>query len=168
MLIYSKGAYILHMLEMMYWSRDAGDRQFKVAMHDFVNSYRNKAATTEDFKAVMERNLPAWADIDHNHKLDWFFNEYVYGTQIPKYTATSEVTRDGDDAVLHFKVSQSGVSDDFEMLMPIYLEFEDKHVAFLGRAKLTGSGTVDQTVKLGKVAGAKRVVVNYNFDLLAE
>jgi len=168
MLIYSKGAYILHMLQMLYRDRDGNNSQFKVAMHDFVNSYRNQPATTEDFKAVMERNMPGWMDLDRNHKLDWFFNEYVYGTAVPKYTATSEVTKSGDDAVLHFKVSQSGVPDDFEMLVPVYLEFEDKHVAFFGRAKLTGSASVEQTVKLGKLAGVKRVVVNYNFDLLAE
>ena len=25
-------------------------------------------------------------DFDGNHKMDWFFNEYVYGTQLPSYT----------------------------------------------------------------------------------
>jgi len=137
-------------------------------MQDFVKQYSGKAATTEDWKASLEKTMPKSMDMQGNGKLDWFFNEYVYGTAVPKYTATSEVTKSGDDAVLHFKVSQSGVPDDFEMLVPVYLEFEDKHVAFFGRAKLTGSASVEQTVKLGKLAGVKRVVVNYNFDLLAE
>ena len=74
MLIYSKGAYILHMLEMLYWSPQQGDQPFKAAMHDFVSSFRNKPATTEDFKATMERNMPQWMDIYKNHRLDWFFD----------------------------------------------------------------------------------------------
>ena len=170
MLIYSKGAYILHMLRMMYWSPQTGDQAFKVAMHDFVNTYRNKPATTEDFKAAMERNMPRWMDMQGTHRLDWFFDAYVYGTEVPKYTVTSEFTKNGDDTTtMHFKVTQSGVSDDFRMLVPVYVEFEDKRVIELGRASIKGSQTVEQTINLGKLnSAAKRALVNYNFDLLAE
>jgi len=31
-------------------------------------------------------------DLDGNGKLDWFFDEYVYGTEIPHYTISSEFT----------------------------------------------------------------------------
>ena len=40
---------------------------------------------TEDFKAVVEKHMTSGMDLDGNHKLDWFFNEYVYGTQLPNY-----------------------------------------------------------------------------------
>jgi hypothetical protein len=168
-LIYPKGAYILHMLEMIFWSPQTGEAQFKVAMHDFVNSYRNQAATTEDFKAVMERNMPRWADVDKNHKLDWFFDPYVYGTEIPKYAVTSEIVKqDGADAV-HFKVTQSGVSNDFRMLVPLYLELEDKTTTLLGRGVIIGNSSIEQTFKLPKLSSpAKRVLVNYNCDLLSD
>ena len=169
MLIYSKGAYILHMLRMMYWSPQGGDQAFKVAMHDLVRSFRNKPATTEDFKAVMERNMTASMDIQHNHRLDWFFDAYVYGTEVPKYTVTADFTKDGDNTMMHFKVTQSGVSNDFTMLVPLYVEFEDKRVIRLGSAVFKGTQTVEQTVNLGKLnSAAKRALVNYNFDLLAE
>src|SRR6266446_5686117 len=38
----------------------------------------------------------AGVDLDNNQKMDWFFNEFVYGTQIPRYKPTepSETTRD--------------------------------------------------------------------------
>jgi aminopeptidase N len=168
-LIYPKGTYILHMLEMIFWSPQTGEAQFKVAMHDFVNSYRNQAATTEDFKAVMERNMPRWADVDKNHKLDWFFDPYVYGTEIPKYAVTSEIVKqDGADAV-HFKVTQSGVSNDFRMLVPLYLELEDKTTTLLGRGVIIGNSSIEQTFKLPKLSSpAKRVLVNYNYDLLSD
>ena len=168
-LIYNKGAFILHSLEMLYWSSQYGDAPFKQAMHDLVNSYRNQPASTEDFKAVMERHLPTWLDVDRNHRLDWFFNAYVYGTSIPRYTVTSEFSKQGEETTVHFRLTQSEVPSDFEMLVPLYLQSEDHHVILLGRARMIGSTTVEQTVKLGKLTSApKQLLVNYNFDLLSE
>jgi hypothetical protein len=168
-LIYGKGAYILHMLEMLYWSNQDGEKAFKVAMRDFVNRYRNRPASTEDFKAAMERDMPPWTDLEGNHRLDWFFNAYVYGTEIPKYTITSEFTKTGEETSVHFKLTQSNVSDDFRMLVPVYIELDDKRVLLLGRVVMGGTHTAEKTIKLGKLpVGAKRLLVNYNFDLLSE
>ncbi|HXC95493.1 MAG TPA: M1 family aminopeptidase [Edaphobacter sp.] len=169
MLIYPKGAYILHMLEMLFWTKQYGEAPFKAAMHDFVKSYQNKPATTEDFKAVMERNMPPWVDIEKNHKLDWFFNAYVYGTEIPKYTMTSTFEKKGDETIAHFSLTQAGVSDSFTMLVPVYLEFADKRATLIGKATLKGSFTLEQTVNLGKLPSEpKRMVANYNFDILSD
>src|SRR5204863_5986086 len=52
-LIYPKGAYILHMVRMMMGDGTNGDESFKSAMHDFVRTFSNKTATTEDFKAML-------------------------------------------------------------------------------------------------------------------
>ena len=169
MLIYPKGAYILHMLEMLFWTSKYGEAPFKAAMHDFVKSYQNKAATTEDFKAVMERDMPPWMDVEKNHKLDWFFNAYVYGTEVPKYTMTSTFEKKGDETTVHFTLTQSGVSDDFTMMVPVYIEFADKRVMLLGHATMKGSRTIEQAVNLGKLTSdPKRMLANYNFDLLSD
>lgn len=169
MLIYPKGAYILHSLEMLFWTSKYGEAPFKTAMHDFVKTYQNKAATTEDFKAVMERDMPPWMDVEKNHKLDWFFNAYVYGTEVPRYAMTSTFEKKGDETTVHFALTQSGVSDDFTMMVPVYIEFADKRVVLLGHATMKGSRTVEQTVNLGKLQSEpKRMVANYNFDLLSD
>lgn len=168
MLIYPKGAYILHMLEVLYWTPKYGEQPFKAAMHDFVNTYRDKAATTEDFKAAMEKNMPRWVDLEGNHRLDWFFNEYVYGTEIPSYTISSNVEKRGDETVVHFKVSQSGVSDEFLMLVPLYLDYGNDNVKLAGRAMIRGSHELEQTISLGKVqVPPKRMLVNYYYDILS-
>jgi hypothetical protein len=93
----------------------------------------------------------------------------VYGTEIPKYAVTSEIVKqDGADAV-HFKVTQSGVSNDFRMLVPLYLELEDKTTTLLGRGVIIGNSSIEQTFKLPKLSSpAKRVLVNYNYDLLSD
>ena len=167
-LIYPKGAYILHMLQMLYWTPQYKDEPFKVAMHDFLNTYRDKAATTEDFKASMEKNMPPWLNIEGNKRLDWFFNAYVYGTEIPSYTVTSQIEKKGEDTLVHFKLIQSGVSEDFTMRVPLYLEFEDKRVVLVGNAKMKGSRELEQTINLGKqTTTPRRVLVNYNYDILS-
>jgi aminopeptidase N len=168
-LIYGKGAFILHSIQMLYYSAQYGEKPFQQAMHDFTASYRNKPATTEDFKAVLERNMPKWLDLERNHKLDWFFNAYVYGTEVPKYTITSEFVKKGDETEVHFKLTQAGVSPEFTMLVPVYVELEDKSTLLFGKMPIRGSTTVEKTVPLGKVAAPpKRLLVNYNYDLLSE
>jgi aminopeptidase N len=71
-LVYPKGAYILHMIRMMMWSPKDGDARFKATMHDFVDTYRLQAATTEDFKAIVEKHMSPGMDLDGNHRMDWF------------------------------------------------------------------------------------------------
>ena len=166
-LIYSKGAFILHSLDRLFWTTKYQDAPFKHAMHDFVDTYRDRSATTEDFKACMEKNMPPWMDIEHNHKLDWFFNAYVYGTELPSYTVTSTFEKNGDDTSVHIKLTQSGVSESFTMMVPLYIEFENKGVFPLGAATIKGSHDLEQTVNLGKLPSTpKRIIANYDYDLL--
>jgi hypothetical protein len=168
-LIYPKGAYILHMIRMMMWDRHTGDQNFKAAMQDFVKTYSGKAATTEDFKAMMEKHMTQAMDLENNHRLDWFFNEYVYGTALPTYRMDSTFDKDANgDVVFGFKVTQSGVDDKFRMIVPIYLELADGRIVNLGRARLVGNTSVENKVPVkGLKDTPKRAVVNYNDDVLA-
>ncbi len=168
-LIYPKGAYVLHMLRMMLYDNRTGDQQFKALMQDFVSTYRGKPATTEDFKAMVERHMTREMDLEGNHKMDWFFNEYVYGTQLPSYKL--DYTFDPDpsgDTVFNFKVTQSNVDEKFRMLVPIYFELPDGKMLFLGRARLAGNNTIQQKVPLkGMKTAPRRAVLNYYDDVLA-
>jgi hypothetical protein len=168
-LIYPKGAYILHMIRMMMLDNHAGDQRFKEMMQDFVKTYGGKSATTEDFRAMVEKHMTREMDLEGNQKMDWFFNEYVYGTQLPTYKLDSSFDTGPDgDVVLNFKITQSNVKDDFRMLVPIYLELADGGIYTLGRARLTGNKTVEQKVPIkGLKAKPRRAVLNYYDDVLA-
>jgi hypothetical protein len=168
-LIYPKGAYVLHMLRMMMHDNHTGDAQFKAMMQDFVNTYRGKPATTEDFKAIVEKHMTPPMDLDGNHKMDWFFNDYVYGTQLPTYRLDYTFTPDpSGDIIFNFTLSQSGVDQNFKMLVPIYLEFDDGHMYLLGRAHVAGTNAIQDKVPLrGLKAPPRRALVNYLDDVLA-
>jgi hypothetical protein len=168
-LIYPKGGYILHMVRMMMWDRRTGDENFKATMHDFVKTYTNQAATTEQFKAMVEKHMTPEMDLTGNHKLDWFFDEYVYGTGFPTYKLDYTFEKDSSgDVVFGLKVTQSNVDDKFRMLIPIYLELADGHVVNLGRARVAGNTSVEQKVPLkGLKEMPKRAMLNYFDDVLA-
>ena len=62
-LIYPQGAYILHMIRMMMHDNRSGDQRFKETMQDFAKTYAGKAATTEDFKAAVEKPMTMEMDL---------------------------------------------------------------------------------------------------------
>jgi len=168
-LIYPKGAYILHMIRMMMHDNRTGDQIFKETMQDFVKTYSGKAATTEDFKSMLEKHMTAEMDMDGNHKMDWFFNQYVYGTQLPAYKLESSFdTNPEGDVVLNMKMTQSNVDEKFRMLVPLYLEMADGNLFFLGRARIVGNTTAEQKIPLkGLKTKPKAAVLNYFDDVLA-
>jgi Peptidase family M1 domain len=167
-LVYPKGAYILHMIRMMMWSNKDGDSRFIATMHDFLKTNWLKAATTEDFKAAVERHMSLGMDLDGNHRMDWFFRQYVYGTDLPSYHFEALATQNGDATSLHYKLAQSGVSPEFRMLVPIYLELTDGKVVRLGPVAIKGSDPVEQTINLPKLpAPLKRALINYYYDVLS-
>jgi hypothetical protein len=173
-LIYPKGAYVLHMLRMMMYDRRTGDQNFKETMQDFVKTYSGRAATTEDFKAIVEKHMTA--DMRAiaegsigDGKMDWFFDEYVYGTALPTYGLDYSFENGADgDVVMNVKITQSNVDDNFRMPVPIYLELADGRVVSLGRARMIGSKTVEQKVPIkGLKDKPRRALLNYMDDVLA-
>jgi hypothetical protein len=167
-LVYPKGAYILHMIRMMMWSSHDKDDRFRATMHDFLNTYRLRAATTEDFKAVVEKHMSPQMNLDNNQRMDWFFNQYVYGTDLPSYHFESQVTPNAEGSSIHFKLTQSGVPPTFKMPVPIYLEMADGTVLHLGRVAIVGSTPVEQTVQVPKLSSPiKRVSINDFYDVLS-
>jgi hypothetical protein len=168
-LIYPKGAYVLHMIRMMMHDNRDGDKRFKETMQDFVNTYRGKPATTEDFKAIVEKHMTPDMDAEGNHKMDWFFNEYVYGTQLPSYKVDYSFDSGADGTImLSMNITQSNVNDKFRMVVPVYLELDDGKIFFLGRARLTGNSSVAPKVPLkGLKAKPRRALINYYDDVLA-
>jgi hypothetical protein len=168
-LIYPKGAYILHMVRMMMWDRKTGDQNFKTTMQDFVKTYAGRAATTEDFKATLEKHMTPEMVAIGGGKMDWFFDEYVYGTALPSYSIESTFDNDATgDVVFGFKLTQSNVNENFCMLVPIYLEMADGRTLALGRARLIGNTTLEQKIPLkGVKEKPRRALVNYFDDVLA-
>jgi hypothetical protein len=166
-LIYSKGGFVLHMLRMQLSdSRNPDpDHLFKDMMQDYCKTFDNQAASTEDFKAMVEKHMTRNMDLDGNHKMDWFFNQYVYGTGIPQYSfhASVEATPDGKT---HIKgeLTRSGVPDTWKDAVPLYAHMGDKTVRLGTLASTHSSEPLDATL----AAKIDRVSINDYEDMLAD
>jgi aminopeptidase N len=166
-LVYPKGAFILHMVQMMMWTPQEGDQRFKDTMHDFVKTYMLQPATTEDFKAMVEKHMSPAMNLDGNGKMDWFFNDYVYGTELPVYHFEGDATPGANGNAVHVKLTQSGVSDSFKGLVPIYLELENGRIMRMGQMRMTGNQTYEHTFNLPQLQSPiKKVSINYYYDVL--
>jgi hypothetical protein len=140
-IIYPKGAYILHMVRMMMYEwGTTKDEKFKAMMKDFVQTNWNGDVTTEDFKRAVEKHMTPAMDISKNGKMDWFFDEWVYGTEMPSYKLEYSFRDQGGQTIFSGKVTQSGVSDKFAMLVPLYVDF-GKGPVRLGSFRLAGNTT---------------------------
>jgi aminopeptidase N len=120
LLVYEKGAYVLHMLRMLMYDFKAGnDDAFRAMMQDFVTTYRGRSATTEDFRRVVEEHMGG--------DLGWFFDQWVHGTAIPTYRYAWRTERGPDDqTIVKLRVRQSVKPDvPFKMFVPARFEFEN-------------------------------------------
>jgi hypothetical protein len=165
-LVYPKGSYVLHMLRWMMHDRQTGDQRFIAMMRDFVKSHFNDNASTESFKSVVEKHMTPQMDLEGNKRLDWFFRQWVYGTEVPRYRLDYSLTPESDGkTLLKATVTQSEVSPGFVMMVPIYLDFDGKIVR-LGSANILGNSTT-QEIQVRLPQKPKRVLINYHHDVLA-
>jgi len=166
-LIYSKGGYVLQMLRSQLTDprNQDSDHLFKEMMQDYCKTFDNKPASTEDFKAIVEKHMTRGMDMDGNHKMDWFFNQYVYGTGIPQYSlhATVEGTIDGKSH-LKGEITRTGVPETWKDAVPLYAHLGDKTMR-LGILSVAHSR---EPIDVIVPARFDRISINDYEDLLAD
>jgi hypothetical protein len=95
-------------------------------MKDFVTRYRNKAASTENFRDVATEHFLKMP-ISQEYQLrdlNWFFNEWVYQSAMPSYRITYSIQDNPDGSVfLNGNVLQENVTEDWFMPLPIAIFF---------------------------------------------
>jgi hypothetical protein len=141
-IVYKKACWALHMLRgLMTDPKTGSDARFFRMLRDFVTHYQGQSVSTEDFIHHAEKYMTAESDLEHNRKLEWFFNEWVYDTGIPTYTLKTEVRALATGQYLiQGAITQSNVPEDFEMPVRVLaLYARDKRVA-LGQVVVGASG----------------------------
>jgi len=161
---YPKGAYVLGMLRSMMYTTEDRDKAFIAMMHDFVESHRERAATTESFKAIAEKHMTKNMDFQGNGRLDWFFDEWVYGTQVPRYHFEYQLTpADGGKVKLDVTITQSEVDEHFAMPVPVFADF-GKGMIYLRQIGIVGNST--RSVDMLLPSQPKKVAMNAYKEIL--
>lgn len=122
-LIYNKGALVLRMLHFLFTDTQTGNGDpFFAMMKDFVERYRNKVASTEDFRAVANEHFVKTPIAQrYNLKdLNWFFRQWVYETDLPSYTMTYSLQDQPDGSCLMTgTITQENAPDNWAMILPV-------------------------------------------------
>lgn len=159
-LIYYKGAYIFEMLRaLMYDPKlENPDARFLSMMKEFAETFAGKNASTEDFRKIVDKH--------NGRSMEWFFNEWVYGTDTPTYDFSYEFKDAGGgqtEVVLNLK--QSDVSDNFFMQLPIYVVADGKS-AHIGLVGITGNKPLKTSFKLN--FRPEKILLDPERSILAE
>jgi hypothetical protein len=155
---YEKGAWVMHMLRRLLTDDAPGsDAAFWKMLADFYASFAHKDPTTFDFQKIVERHA--------GMPMDWFFKQWILGTEIPSYEWKARTEKIGkDDFGVRGMVRQKGTSPDFRMPVPIAFEFGNNQRR-IERVWVTGSET---TFEFRFSQKPKKIIFNYAMAVLCE
>ena len=168
-IVYSKGGWVLHMLRMLMADRKLQnpDEPFIRMMRDFVTSYNGKSPSSADFQKVVERHMSQQMNAANDGKMDWFFDQWVYGTDVPRIKSTlAAKDAGGGKYKVSGTVSQESVTGEFISLVPIYIDFGGDKVAKIGAVRLVGNTSQPIDVDIPLPQPPKRVVINARHEVL--
>jgi aminopeptidase N len=161
-----KGGFVLHMLRCLMFDTTSGDTDFIATMHDFVQTFGNRTASTEDFQGLVEKHMKPFMNLGGNGRMDWFFREWVYGTDIPNYRLEYSLSQRPDGKwLMAGKLTQSGVADGFRMRVPVYVELGGKTVPTV---ILALGGNTSRDFEQVLPARPTRVLLNPNYEVLTD
>jgi predicted metalloprotease with PDZ domain len=146
-LVYEKGAWVLHMLRVLMLDLPSlKEDRFTSMMQDFYKSYEGRSASTEDFQRKVEEYV--------GMNMDWFFKDWVYGTGIPTYRVAYRTSgADNGRYRVTLRVEQQNVPNDFLMYVPVTVDLGEHREARV-RVKVSGPLTqVDLPLLPGEPKG---------------
>ena len=126
-LIYNKGALVLRMLHFLFIDPTNGNGQaFFDMMADFVNKFRGKAASTDDFRAAANEHFAGTPAAKRTglRDLNWFFDQWVYQTALPSYRLEYVIEDQPDGtAMLRGTIFQENAPENWRMILPLVFSF---------------------------------------------
>jgi hypothetical protein len=94
--------------------------RFRNLLQTILTKYRYRAFTTEDFQREVEREMTPAMDLEGNRRMDWFFDEWVRETAIPRYSVKFDVKPRGNEFAVNGRLEQSRVDDLFTAAVPLF------------------------------------------------
>ncbi len=150
---YGKGAWVFHMLRMMLrdpapQAKDA-DARFAEVLQALLEKCKFRSVTALDLQREFEKRMTPAMDLEGDRTLDWFFDQWVRSTGIPRYKATFEVKAQGATAakgaatsyLVRGKLTQSEVPPTFLAAVPLYAARAGGKPVLLGNVVTSGEET---------------------------
>jgi len=116
LIVYAKGAWVLHMLRnLLLDEADPAETRFRELLRGFYQRFRGRRAFTEDFRAEAERVT--------GEDLGWFFEQWVYGADVPtcRFTWTAEPAE--GQWRIRGRIERTGVPATFRFPVHVRVDF---------------------------------------------
>ncbi|MGC1688074.1 MAG: M1 family aminopeptidase [Candidatus Acidiferrales bacterium] len=155
-IIYGKGTWVIHMLRVMLREPNAKspDAKFEQMLRSALDDHRFQPVTTNDLQHAAEKRMTPAMDLEGNHRLDWFFEEWVRDTGIPRYSVEFQTRPRGQGFLVTGKLKQDDVPDYFTEAIPLYATRAGVKPTLLGTVTTTSPETsfhFTSTFKPGKI-----------------
>lgn len=157
-IVYEKGAWILHMLRGII-----GDDNFFAMLRQLCEEYAGEPVTTEKFRALAAGFVP---DGYGDPQLLDFFDQWVHGTGIPRLAVDWEQTSSGGRHQFQMRITQTGVPEYFPLQVPV--EVHTLPGRSLVKIVSVGDGEDPPNVSIVLRNPASRVVIDPQAWLLAD
>jgi hypothetical protein len=176
---YGRGTWVFHMLRTML--RDAelkdaksdpraakraatGDEPFFRVLRKLRERYEGKYINNRIVQQVFEEELPDSLRVDGRKSLDWFFDEWVNGTAIPKIeTADVKVAKSPGKNMISGKLLQKDAPPELVTSVPLYGASSGKNYIFLGRVFADGP---ESSFRVVAPAGVTKIEVDPYLTIL--
>jgi Peptidase family M1 domain len=161
---YGRGTWLFHTLRHMLLegtgAQPGPDEPFFQALRKIRQRFEGREITTRDLQQVFEEYVPESLRYENRKSLDWFFDTWVNGKDIPrielddvKFTTANGVT------TVRGKIVQKHAADTLVTSVPLY----SGTGAFLGRVFAEGP---ESTFRLKAPRGTNKLVVDPHGTLL--
>jgi hypothetical protein len=151
---YGRGTWLLHMLRCMLRDgerkpgsldrtpgTDTADEPFIRGLRHLRERYQGKVVTTRDLMEIMAEELPPSLRYEGRKSLDWFYDDWVNGTAVPRFDlqGVKYADKNGSTSIIG-SVLQKSAPKDLVSSVPVYATVNGR-VVFLGRIFAEGPET---------------------------
>jgi hypothetical protein len=125
LIIYKKAALVVHMLRnLLIDLKTMKEDTFVSMMKEFYGANRGSSVCTQDLRQLTEK----YTNID----MGWFFDQWVFRSDLPTYEFSYDVEKDdGGTFTARCTVITTGVSEDFQMYVPLEIEIDEGSRAYI-------------------------------------
>jgi hypothetical protein len=162
---YAKATWVFHMIRMMLRNPQAKDpdERFATLLRNLVDAHRDGFLTTNDLQTAIEKVMSPSMNLEGDHSMAWFFDEWVRATGIPHYKVEFTSQKSGEQIIVKGSLIQTGVPSTFILSVPLYAQNASGKPELLGRITTSGEKT---TFRFVVKTAPKKILVDPNSTLL--
>jgi hypothetical protein len=165
---YERGTWLFHMLRSMLRDsestthlrnrRTSPEEPFFRALRRVRERYAGESVSTKELMQIFEEELPRPLWYENHHTLDWFVEEWINGTAVPRLEAREvRITQKERGAVASGVIVQKDAPEDLVTAVPVYAMTSGNSLVFLGEVLADGTET---SFRLNAPSDARKIVLD--------